>query len=388
MPPSFCRTIRFRLTILNTLFLILLMMALVSGINLAILRFKTDSPVTSPQNTADTTLMETHRAETSRLISDYRLYSGIGLAGIILIGAVGGYFLAGFMLKPVGKVSQLTSRISYTNLKERLNYSGPDDEVKRLADTFDDMLSRLDKAVELQKQFIQDASHELRTPIATAITNIEVLEMNDKATVEDYQKLLKILKLSLDRMNNISNSLLLLSQDATSQAEWAPVDVALLISEVISESAAEAAANSVNLEFEGTAGAGSHQVKLEFAGVQEAVTDNGDAASIKRAVINLVNNGIKYNRPGGAVRVTARNEGSAVVISVADTGIGIAQSDLPKLFDRFYRVDKSRSRELGGSGLGLSIVKKIVQDHGGQVTIESTPGQGSTFRITLPRPGT
>jgi signal transduction histidine kinase len=369
-PPPFCRTIRFRLTILSTFFLIFLMLALVSGINLAILRFKTELPVANTQNIAESTLWrEAHREEIARLIDNYRLYSEIGLIGVLLVGAIGGYFLSGFMLKPVDKVSQLTSRISYTNLKERLNYSGPDDEVKRLADTFDDMLSRLEKAIESQKQFVQDASHELRTPIATAITNIEVLEMNEKATAEDYQKLLKILKLNLDRMNNISNSLLLLSQDASSQAEWSTVDIALLISEVISESTAEATAQ---------------RVRLEWTRPEEAVTINGDGAAIKRAVINLVNNGIRYNRPGSLVKVNVHNEDGTVKIAVTDTGIGIAQADIPKLFDRFYRVDKSRSRELGGSGLGLSIVKKIVQDHGGQVTVESTPGQGSAFTISLP----
>ena len=149
-------------------------------------------------------------------MEDVRVYSGIGVLAAIIIGAFAIYFLSGLMLRPMDRVSSLASRISYTRLKERLNYRGPNDEIKRLSDTFDNMLSRLENAVESQKQFVQDASHELRTPIATAITNIEVLEMHDKVTVEDYQKLLKILKLSLDRMNNISNNLLLLSEDVNS----------------------------------------------------------------------------------------------------------------------------------------------------------------------------
>lgn len=370
-PPVFCRTIRFRLTIFYTMFLVILMLALVSGINLAIWHFKTDMPFSNPENSAEFKLwVETHRGEITQLIENYRSYSEIGLVIVVVIGAVGGYFLSKFMLEPVDRVSLLAGRISYTNLKERLNYEGPEDEVRRLADTFDDMLARLDKAVESQKQFVQDASHELRTPIATAITNIEVLEMNDKATVEDYQRLLKILKSSLDRMSNISNSLQLLSQDASSRTEWSKTNIASLISEVVNESRAEATA---------------YQVSLEWLEPEEETIVMGDATSIKRAVFNLVNNGIKYNRSGGFVRVTAYNKGFSVVIDVTDNGIGIAKGDLPKLFDRFYRVDKSRSRERGGSGLGLSIVKKIVQDHGGEVSVESIHGQGSTFHISLPR---
>jgi two-component system, OmpR family, sensor histidine kinase ArlS len=369
--PVFCKTLRFRLTIFSTVLFIFLLLVLVSGVNIAVWRYKTEVPVTNPENASELThWIEAHQGDTTRLIDNYRLYSGIGILVVIFIGAVGGYFLSRFMLEPVDRVSLLASRISYTNLKERLNYNGPDDEVKRLADTFDDMLSRLEKAVESQKQFIQDASHELRTPIATAVTNIEVLEMNDKATVEDYQKLLQILKLSLERMSKISNSLQLLSENTSSQAEWSKTDIAALISEVVDESMAEAIAG---------------QVSLEFLHPEEEIVVRGDSSSLKRAVFNLVNNGIKYNRSAGLVRVKAFNRGTSVIIEVTDTGIGIKQEDIPRLFDRFFRVDKSRSRERGGSGLGLSIVKKIVHDHGGEVSVESIPGQGSTFRISLLR---
>ncbi|MBN1191983.1 MAG: HAMP domain-containing histidine kinase [Dehalococcoidales bacterium] len=368
--PVFCRTIRFRLTVFNTLFLIFLMMVLVGGINIAVWRFRTELPPTSPQSVAEMRAWtDAHRLELSRVVDNYRLFSEIGVIVIIFIGAVGGYFLSRFMLKPVDRVSLLASRISYSNLRERLNYSGPNDEVKRLADTFDDMLSRLETAVESQKQFIQDASHELRTPIATAITNIEVLEMNEKATIADYQKLMGILKLSLERMNNISNSLQLLSEDAVSCSKWSRVDIPSLIFEVVNESAAEASACNVS---------------LKWLVPEESLTVKGDASSLKRAFFNLVNNAIKYNRSGGLVTVMAYSTENRLIIEVADTGIGIDGNDLPKVFDRFYRVDKSRSRERGGSGLGLSIVRKIVLEHGGEVTAESTPGQGSTFKVSLP----
>jgi signal transduction histidine kinase len=273
------------------------------------------------------------------------------------------------MLTPVDRVSSLASRISHTNLKERIEHRGPEDEVKRLADTFDSMLERLESAFESQKQFVQDASHELRTPIAIAQTNIEVLEMERRATKEDYKQLVGILKQSLQRMNDINNNLLLLSEGTPSQSRWAGVDVISLLSEVYGEIRAEAKATGINLEWQPT---------------DSNLSVRGDVMQLKQAMINLIDNAIKYNRPGGSVKLSTRADGQSVIIEVSDTGIGISAEDLPHVFERFFRVDKSRSRENGGSGLGLAIVKKIVEDHGGTVSTESAVGEGSTFRISLP----
>ena len=243
-------------------------------------------------------------------------------------------------------------------------------EVKRLADTFDDMLGRLETSFDAQKQFIQDASHELRTPIAIAQTNIEVLEMDNNVTVTDYKRLTDILKISLERMSALSEKLLLLSDGAQDRSRWSPVDIQTLIDEVASEFSAKAA----------TAG-----ITLEIVPIPEGSFIEGDALRLKQALINLVDNAIKYNQPGGKVEISADTIDSGVVIKVQDTGIGIASADQQRVFDRFYRVDKSRSRSQGGSGLGLAIVKKIAGEHGGTVSVESKPGAGSTFSITLQR---
>jgi signal transduction histidine kinase len=216
---------------------------------------------------------------------------------------------------------------------------------------------------------VQDASHELRTPIAIAQTNIEVLEMERRATKEDYKQLVGILKQSLQRMNDINNNLLLLSEGTPSQSRWAGVDVISLLSEVYGEIRAEAKATGINLEWQPT---------------DSNLSVRGDVMQLKQAMINLIDNAIKYNRPGGSVKLSTRADGQSVIIEVSDTGIGISAEDLPHVFERFFRVDKSRSRENGGSGLGLAIVKKIVEDHGGTVSTESAVGEGSTFRISLP----
>jgi signal transduction histidine kinase len=303
-------------------------------------------------------------------LQDLRNYSLIGVGIVLILGVVGGYFLSGFMLQPVTRVSSLASRISHTNLKERIKHNGPDDEVKRLADTFDNMLERLEQAFESQKQFIQDASHELRTPIAIAQTNIEVLEMEEKATPEDYKQLVDVIKLSLKRMNDVNNNLLLLSEETPAQSRWARVDVVKLLNEVYEETNAEARASSIDLEWQ------PPESRLFVC---------GDSMQLKQVMINLVDNAIKYNLPGGMVKLSMQVDGNNIAIKVSDTGIGIPQEDLECVFDRFFRVEKSRSRDKGGSGLGLAIVKKIVEDHGGEVAAESRAGEGSTFSVILPK---
>jgi signal transduction histidine kinase len=280
------------------------------------------------------------------------------------------YFLSRMMLKPVDRVSSLAARISSTNLKERINYAGPDDEIKRLADTFDGMLGRLENAFESQKQFIQDASHELRTPIAIAQTNIEVLEMDNKATIKDYERLKDIMKMSLERMSTLSEKLLLLSESEQGRTNWSTVELAPLLTELAAEFKTKAGESGIN---------------VELMPMEKSIPILGDAFRLKQALVNLVDNAIKYSKPGGEVKISARTDDTQVIIEIKDNGIGISQADQQRIFERFYRVDKSRSRAQGGSGLGLAIVKKIAEEHGGTISLESTLGDGSTFRITLPR---
>jgi len=368
--PIFLKTIRFRLTLWYSGILVVLMLVLLAGINLAMVgsRPSVPEPPTGFPG-GDPSWRETFAQERDRSLTNLRNYSLIGVGAILIVGAVGGYVISGMMLKPIDRVSSLAARISHTNLRERINHEGPQDEVKRLADTFDDMLGRLDSAFQSQKQFIQDASHELKTPIATAQTNIEVLEMDQTATVEDYKHTTEIVKRSLDRLNFLSQGLLLLSQGSQPQNGWAGMDLTSLINEVVTE--AQPAATSA-------------RVSLEAADVPRDLKVKGDAIGIKQVITNLVDNAIKYNRPQGTVLVSARTEGPSAVVEVKDTGIGIAATEQQHIFDRFYRVDKSRSRSQGGSGLGLAIVRKIVEEHGGTVSVESNPGEGSTFRVALP----
>jgi signal transduction histidine kinase len=364
--PPFLKTIRFRLTVWYSAFLLLMLAALVIGLNIAMVQSQEPPQRQLPGDTQSwQQAFEEARQENIR---NLRNYSIIGAAWVLVLGVTGGYFISGQMLRPVDRVSSLAGRISPANLKERLRYAGPNDEVKRLADTFDTMLGRLDGAFESQKRFIQDASHELRTPIAIAQTNIEVMEMDGQATAADYRHLMEVIKLSLERMTAVNNGLLLCPRRA-GEIQVGHCESGVSGQETVLETEAKARASGVSLE-------------AEVNG--EGISVLGDAIRLKQAVINLVDNAIKYNRPGGSVVLGISRRGDKVVIEVRDTGPGIAAEDVPLIFDRFYRVDKSRSRAAGGSGLGLAIVRKIAEDHGGMVEVESVVGQGSAFRLILP----
>jgi two-component system phosphate regulon sensor histidine kinase PhoR len=193
--------------------------------------------------------------------------------------------------------------------------------------------------------------------------------MEEKATARDYKRLMEILKMSLERLNRLSDNLLLLSNGEGSPMKSSVVDMGAILREATIESSAKATSSDVSLELE--------PLKGELSTV-------GDPLRLKQAIINLIDNAVKYNKPGGMVKVSAWAQDNQLILQIQDSGIGISQADQQRIFDRFYRVDKSRSRAQGGSGLGLAIVKKIIEDHGGRITVDSTLGEGSTFRITLP----
>jgi signal transduction histidine kinase len=367
--PAFTNTIRFKLTMWYLLLFVLLFILLIGGINLAMHQFlNSNSAIWQGDNPPSLQEIRTlgKNGETGQL----RIYSLIAVGIVPLLGFAGGYFIAGRMLKPVSNLSSLAARISSTNLKERINYHGSEEEIKRLVDTFNEMMERLETSFESQKQFIQDASHELRTPIATAQTNIEVIEMTKKVSASDYRRLMKVLKQSLERMTQLSDQLLLLADASQERANWQTVDIKSIISEVATEVSARAKMAGISLEVEPAS---------------DEMLVKGDSLRLKQAIFNVIDNAIKYNRPGGIVKISTMAEESRIVVQVKDSGIGISPDDQHHIFDRFYRVDKSRARTQGGSGLGLAIVKKIVDDHGGTISVKSAMGVGSTFSLSLPR---
>jgi signal transduction histidine kinase len=365
--PVYFKTIGFKLTIWYTAMFIILGIMLIVSINLAMRQARRDVPrlfMGGNQQPAEVAVIVG-----DKYLDYLRFYSLISFCGVVILGGVGGYLLSKRTLKAVDNITTLATRISTTNLKERIGYQGPDDEMKRLADTFDNMLIRLENAFESQNQFIQDAAHELRTPIAIAKTNIDVLEMEKKPTSKDYKHLIEVLKLSIERMSKLSDKLLLLSKEDQKPPKSSIVNIAPLIDELVAEFSANAKNNEVVLQIEK---------------MPNELLVRGDALHLKQAISNVIDNAIRYNRPGGKVNIATKVDDNQLVIQIKDTGIGISRAEQKLIFDRFYRVDKSRSRAQGGSGLGLAIVRKIIEDHGGSITVDSTPDAGSTFKIKLP----
>lgn len=304
------------------------------------------------------------------LLLELRNLSLVGLVVVAIIGGAGAYWLAGMALRPVRRVSEAARRIGANALDTRLALDGPNDEVKELADTFDAMLERLQGTFELQNRFVADVAHELRTPLASLRTNLEVVASDPQADLEDYRAMTATQERALTRLEHLVADLLILA--TTEQQQPAEtVTLASLLEEVICD-----------LEYV----ASLRQVEIRLANNMEVVV-RGNASLLARAFSNLIENAIYYNHPGGKAIVTIDRKDAWAVVIVADTGIGIPFEKQSRIFDRFYRADCSRSRHKGGAGLGLSIVSAIVQQHSGRIQVESTPDIGSTFTMLLPLAG-
>ncbi len=290
--------------------------------------------------------------------------SGGGLILAIGVGAA----LAKAALSPIDHITRTARQIRAEGLNRRLNLSGPDDEVTRLANAFDEMLDRLETAFQRERQFTADVSHELRTPL-TVIKGTAEVALRGKDPQECTEALTTV-DGEVDRMTNIINALLTLARaDAgQQQLETERVNLQDLVEDVLATFSSLAAEKGISLDAEAGAPAEVH----------------GDRERLRQLLHNLVTNAIKYTQRGGTITISLGKDGDWAKITVVDTGIGIPENDLPHIFERFYRVDRARSRAKGGAGLGLSIVKWIAQAHGGRIDVESEVGKGSTFTVWLP----
>ena len=281
----------------------------------------------------------------------------------------GGAFLVKRALLPVDKIAASAQRISSQNLSERLPVSRTGDELERLSIALNHMVQRLDEAFQYSRRFMADASHELRTPLTVLRGELESIIQEPTLAPVGRDRLGSALE-EVERLTGIVEGLFAISRlDAgEAAAEWVKFDLARL---------AAATADQMSLLAEDK----NIQVTCSAA---EPVWVEGDQARLKQVVVNLLDNAIKYTLQGGAVGLSVSAIDSKAVLEVMDNGIGIPAEALPRVFDRFFRVDKARSRELGGAGLGLSIVKSICTAHHGRVEASSPPGQGSRFRVELP----
>jgi heavy metal sensor kinase len=289
---------------------------------------------------------------------------------MLLLASGGGFFLASRALAPIDRITRAARQISADDFNRRLDLRGPDDEVGRLARTFDAMIARLQSAFEQQRRFTADASHELRTPLTAMIGQIDVA-LERPRDAESYRGTLTAVREQAQRLARMANDLLFLARSDTHPEPTAreAIDIGQLLPAIIAQ-------------VEPLAHARDQQLDLQHTASPWIVQGNED--DLIRLFLNLFDNAIRYTPRGGRIAVQCARYDAQVVISVADTGQGIAPEHLPHLFDRFFRVDRGRSRAQGGSGLGLAIAQNIVRAHGGKLLVESTLGQGSTFTAILP----
>jgi heavy metal sensor kinase len=307
--------------------------------------------------------------EIERALHGLLLAIAIGLPVVVTVAIAGGYLLMRRALRPIDEITQSAERITSRNLGERLPAPKTGDELERLSVGLNRMIARLDESFQHIDRFSADASHELRTPLTILRGELEAAAQQRQITLELRETLGSALE-ETERLSRIVESLMAISRLDAGEArvDLARFDLAELASSTTEQMRLLAEDKNIALRCE----------------AERHVRVVGDSARLKQVIVNLVDNAIKYTPAGGFVVVKVYASNGRAALEVKDNGVGIPPEAAPHIFERFYRVDKARSRQMGGAGLGLSIIKAIVTAHGGQVRVESVEGKGSRFLIELP----
>jgi heavy metal sensor kinase len=315
-------------------------------------------------------LVQVGRSVRREQASMARLGWSIATAGAVLLalGLLGGLMLAGRALRPIRQISDTARSISVSELSQRIQIGQVKSELGSLARTLNDMFDRLEGAFVRQARFTADASHELRTPLSVIHASSQ-LALTRQRTAEEYRQTIESSLRASVRMNSLVESLLVLSRaDADAlELRYECFDLHQAAQECVGMLLPMARQRNVNVEARG-----------------QSVQIHADKEHIMQLITNLLSNAIQYNRRGGGVCISISEQQGDAVILVTDTGIGIAPTDQPRVFERFFRVDKARLRESGGCGLGLAICKSIVNAHAGSISFSSEPDVGTTFQVRLP----
>ena len=328
-----------------------------------------DSPITF--NVDPKALFPQFEQEIQETKESFLLRSVIATTIIILLSSVCTYFLTKKTLTPLQKLTSEVSQIQAQNLSTQLPVPNSKDEIAQLTSSFNEMLTRLDNAFSTQKQFSANAAHELRTPLAVLQTNLEVFEKKQEPEMVEYRQLFTMIKEQTARLSQLVGTLLDMT-NLKSVPRTDQVSLEELVDEVFCDLDPIAEKAGISIHFNDSSN-------------QDLHTDvTGSYVLLYRAVYNLVENAIKYNRPHGSVSVSVKQENGQAMVLVTDTGIGISPENQKKIFDPFFRVDKSRSRAMGGAGLGLALVDSIAKEHRGTVKVLESSSAGSTIVLMLP----
>ena len=377
--PDWTRSIRFRYTLLYSAVLFGLAVVVLAAIYLVLLMALQATPVSSSRRLWCPriggpcynliTFREAERLINAQILDKLRFYM-FGALGALFVASLGiGWVVAGRVLAPIGRITSVARDIQATDLSRRIRMPGPEeDELKQLADTFDAMLARLDAAFAAQRQFVADASHELRNPLAIIRTNVDVALADPDASPDDLRQTMTVVKRAGDRMSVLVDDLLALARRQEPTLEHEPVDLGAAVAEASDDFVVSAEKRDIVLD----------------RAIAPGVVVTGDREALKRVVANLLDNAVRLAPEGSRIRLATGSEGTRAWIAVADEGPGISPEDQAHVFDRFWRSDKARARADGGTGLGLAIVRQIVEGHGGEVRLHSKVGVGSSFVVWLP----
>lgn len=343
-----------------------------------------DSPITF--NVDPKALFPQFEQEIQETKEAFLLRSVIATTIIILLSSVCTYFLTKKALTPLQKLTSEVSQIQAQNLSTQLAVPNSKDEIAQLTSSFNEMLARLDNAFSTQKQFSANAAHELRTPLAVLQTNLEVFEKKQEPEMVEYQQLFTMIKEQTARLSQLVGTLLDMT-NLKSVPRTDHVSLEELVDEVFCDLDPVAEKAGISIHFDDSSSQDWHtDVHTPDASALNNNIRNitGSYVLLYRAVYNLVENAIKYNRPNGSVTVSVKEKNGQAMILVKDTGIGISPENQKKIFDPFFRVDKSRSRAMGGAGLGLALVDSIAREHGGSVKVLESNEKGSIIALMLP----
>ena len=343
-----------------------------------------DSPITF--NVDPKALFPQFEQEIQETKEAFLLRSVIATTIIILLSSVCTYFLTKKALTPLQKLTSEVSQIQAQNLSTQLEVPNSKDEIAQLTSSFNEMLTRLDNAFSTQKQFSANAAHELRTPLAVLQTNLEVFEKKQEPEMVEYRQLFTMIKEQTARLSQLVGTLLDMT-NLKSVPRTDHVSLEELVDEVFCDLDPVAEKAGISIHFDDSS---SQDLYTDVHTPDASALNNnilnitGSYVLLYRAVYNLVENAIKYNRPNGSVTVSVKEKNGQAMILVKDTGIGISPENQKKIFDPFFRVDKSRSRAMGGAGLGLALVDSIAREHGGSVKVLESNEKGSIIALMLP----
>lgn len=299
--------------------------------------------------------------------TQFNLWGMAALFLVLILGTGATWLMAGHVLKPLKELSSAIEEIGGNDLSNRVEIQGRQDEIGRLARSFNHMMDKVSASFERQKRFSASAAHELKTPLATILVNLEVLELDGKTSPDRMEKVLTIVKANTERMIRLVEDLMRLTSDKDHEMEE-EVELSEVFTITLDELSLLIRKKDLTVSIENT----------------PDISLTGSRVMLYRVMSNLLENAAKYNREHGSISIVTGRDDNGVTVKIEDTGIGIPEEALPHIFEPFYRVDQSRSRAVGGAGLGLPLVKDIVEKHGGEVTVKSAAGEGTTFILRFP----